>query len=170
MRRIALATALLAAVAAVPAQAAKPTNPGSQGQGHGHAHGLAHKCRAHGVGWVVRGTVVSQMLAPNGDGTYTGDLTVQVTGTNHHANADKGQTKTYTLTNVKANFGVSDQEPADGTVDQTDVVAGDQVNLIGKITKLNKKCDQTAFTAQTTVRRANFSDPQAAETTDAPEA
>jgi hypothetical protein len=158
IRQIAPAALLAAAAIVVPAQAARPAGQHGQSPQHG---GKSHKCRSHAVAWIVRGTVVSQTLAPNGDGTYSGDVTVQVSGTNHNARAEKGQPqpKTYTLTGVKVTFGVTDQAPADGTVDQTDVVAGDQVKLVGKITTLAKKCDRSGFTARTSVRRVIFNDP-----------
>jgi hypothetical protein len=168
MRRIALAGALVAAVAAVPAQAHDGRGDGNrQGSGNHHANGQrsgagSHKCRPHRVGWVVRGTVVSQALTRNDDGSYSGDVVVQVRRANRHARGEAAQPqpKTYTLDHAKARFRVSDQAPADGTVDQTDVVAGDRVQLAGKVTKLRKRCDHTGFTATTTVRRAVFHDPR----------
>ena len=40
------------------------------------------------------------------------------------------------------------------------------MKLQGKVTTLNKKCDQTAFTATTTIKRASIKDPKAATTED----
>src|SRR5437016_2519060 len=158
IRRSAAIALLVAAAAVIPAQASKPANPGSQGHGH---HGNSHKCKPHKVAWVVKGTLVSQTLSKNSDGTYSGDVSVNVTHTNKHARAEKNppQPKTYTLDHAKAKFDVSDQPPPDGTVDQTDLVPGDQVKLVGKITTLAKKCDQTGFTATTTIRKAVFHNP-----------
>lgn len=172
MKRIALATALACGAVAVPAaQAHNDGNTHAQnGQntsnaqtGNRHAAG-SHKCKPHKVGFVVGGTVVSQTLTQNDDGTYSGDVVVQVKRTNHHARAQSGdpQPRTYTLDHAKARFGVSDQEPADGTVDQSDVVAGDRVQLVGKVTTLRKRCDQSGFTAAVTIRRAVFHDPKPA--------
>jgi hypothetical protein len=163
MKRIALAVALAAGAVAVPA--AQAHNDGSAHGHSGNQHGAkSHKCRAHRVGFVVRGTVVSQTLARNDDGTYSGDVVVQVTRANHHARAQSGdpQPHTYTLDHAKARFHVSDQQAADGTVDQSDVVAGDRVELAGKVTKLHKRCDQTGFIAAVTIRRVVFHDPRPA--------
>jgi hypothetical protein len=161
IRRSASVALLVAAVAVIPAQASQPANPGSQGKGHSHSHGNSHKCKPHKVAWVVKGILVSQSLTKNSDGTYSGDVTVNVTHTNKHARAEQNppQPKTYTLDHAKAKFDVSDQPPPDGTVDQTDLVAGDQVKLTGKITTFAKKCDQTGFTATTTIRRVVFHNP-----------
>src|SRR5437763_16402137 len=94
-------------------------------------------------------------------GTIRVDLTLILTNTNKNAHADRKppQPKTYTLDHAKAKFDVSDQPPPDGTVDQTDLVAGDRVKLSGKITTLAKKCDQTGFTPTTTIRKAVFHNP-----------
>jgi hypothetical protein len=156
MRRIGLAIALFAAVAVVPAQAAKPAGPGSHGKGH--HHGKSHKCKPHNVGWVVKGTLVSQTLVANTDGTYSGNVTVQVTHTNKHARAQQG-TRSYDLVNVKVTFGEANGQPP---------VAGDQVKLIGKIPALAKKCDQSNLSTVYTVRKVVFNDPEAPETTPEP--
>ena len=158
IRRSASVALLVAAAAVIPAQASSPANPGSQGHQQSGTHGNSHKCKPHKVAWVVKGTLVSQTLTKNSDGTYSGDVTVNVTHTNKHARAERNppQPKTYTLDHAKAKFDVSDQPPPDGTVDQTDLVAGDRVKLSGKITTLAKKCDQTGFTSTTTIRKASI--------------
>jgi hypothetical protein len=157
MRRLALAAALASVAVAMPAEAHKGGERGDRGE--------AKKCKVHRVAWVVRGTVVSHALAKNDDGTYSGDVVVQVKRTNRAARDEKAdpQPRTYTLDHAKARFSVSDQEPANGTVDETDVTAGDRVQLAGKVTRLRKKCDQTGFTAETKIRRAKFQDPKAAK-------
>jgi hypothetical protein len=124
----------------------KPGNPGN-----------SHKCKPHKVGYVVSGTLVSQTLTKNADGTYSGGVIVTVTHTNHHAAGDKG-TKTYTLTNVHVTFGLADTNN-DGSVGLDDLKAGDQVKVIGKITALAKKCNQSGFTATTTIRKIVFNAP-----------
>jgi hypothetical protein len=158
MRRIAFAAVLAAAAVAMPAQA----NNGQANNGHANQQAGSHRCTPHKVAWLVRGTVVTQALTPNDDGTYSGDVVVTVKRTNRHARAETAdpQPKTYTLDHARVRFGVSDQEPADGTVDQGDVVAGDRVQLRGKITKLRRRCDQSGFTAETTIRRVVFHDPR----------
>jgi hypothetical protein len=160
--------ALIAAAAiVVPAHASKPTDPGSQGKAHhttkSHSPSKSHKCKPHKVGWVVKGTLVSQALTQNTDGTWSGTVNIDVTRTNHHANAEKGKTNAqYTLDHAKVTFVVTDQPPT-GTVDQTDLRPGDRVKLIGKITALSKKCDQTGFTPSFTIRKVVFHDPAAPE-------
>jgi hypothetical protein len=150
--------ALLAAIAlVVPAQAA---NTNSHGKGPKKQSTKSKKCQPHKVAWVVKGTLVSQALTKNSDGTYDGTVNIDVTRTSNHAKAEKGKTNAqYTLDNVKAKFIVADQAPPNSPSNETDLVAGDRVKLIGKITKLSKKCDQTGFTATTTIRQVVFHDP-----------
>jgi len=164
MKRLMPVALLVAAAIAVPAYASKPTDPGSQGKGHtkspnSHSNTNSHKCKPHKVAWIVKGTLVSQALTKNTDGTYSGTVNIDVTRTNHHAKGEKGKTNSqYTLDHAKVSFVVTDQPPT-GTVDETDLRPGDRVNLIGKITTLSKKCDQTGFTATTTIRKVGFHDP-----------
>jgi hypothetical protein len=109
------------------------------------------------VGYVVSGTLVSQTLTKNADGTYSGEVTVEIKHTNHHAAGDKA-TKTYTVTNVHVTFGLADTNN-DGSVGLDDLKAGDQVKVIGKITALAKKYNQSGFTATTTIRKVVFNAP-----------
>jgi hypothetical protein len=138
-------------------------NTGGKGH-HGQSGnpGNSHKCKPHKVGYVASGTLVLvtpplTTLTKNADGTYTGTLEVAVTHTNHHAAGDKG-TKTYTVTNVHVTFGLADTN-SDGSVGLDDLKAGDQVKVIGKITALAKKCNQSGFTATTTIRKVVFNAP-----------
>jgi hypothetical protein len=121
-----------------------------QAKGPGE-HAKSHKCKPHAVAYRVAGTLVSGSLTKNDDGTYSGDLTVHVTRTNHHARADKGTDKSYALDHAKVNL--HDQDPAA-------LVAGSKVKLKGKVTKLAKKCDSTGFTAETKIKRANIQPPK----------
>ena len=91
------------------------------------------------------------------DGTFSGEIKLTVKRTNHHARGEKEGTveKTYTLTNVHVTFGLSDVNK-DGKVNLEDVKAGDRVKLIGKVTKIAKKCDHTHFEAQKTIRKVVF--------------
>jgi hypothetical protein len=127
-------------------QNGKPSHPGN-----------SHKCMPHKVGYVVSGTLASQTLTKNADGTYSGIVTVVIKHTNHHAAGDTG-TKPYTVTNVHVTFGLADTNN-DGSVGLDDLKAGDQVKLTGKITTLAKKCDQTGFMATTTIRKIVFHAP-----------
>ena len=126
---------LAVAVPAVakPAHPAHPTMPKS-----------SHKCTAHEVAYVASGTIVSWAATQNSDKTWSGTITVHVTRANHHAKSDKGNDTTYTLTNAKVLLGHGVTNPP---------VAGDRVNVLGKVTELAKKCDQTGFTPTATVRR-----------------
>jgi hypothetical protein len=125
----------------------KPSHPGK-----------SHKCKPHKVGYVASGTLVSQTLTKNADGTYSGEVTVKVTHTNHHASGDLGATKTYKVENVHVTFGLADTNK-DGGVGLDDLKEGDRVKLIGKITALAKKCPAGEFTPTMTIRRIAFHAP-----------
>jgi hypothetical protein len=137
---------------------------GSDGPGHpgkpSHP-GQSHKCKPHNVGYVASGMLVSQTLTKNADGTYSGEVTVKVTHTNHHALGDLGTTKTYKVENVHVTFGLADTNK-DGGVGLDDLKEGDRAKLIGKITALAKKCSQSGFTATTTIRKLVFHAPPVA--------
>lgn len=146
-----------------------PSEPGDRGQGKGPSgnhgqSGSSHKCRPVRVGFIVSGTLVSQKLTANSDGTYTGEVTVKVTHTNHHAVGEKVKEvttteKTYSLTSAHVTFGLTDTNN-DGTVGLDDLVAGDRVMLLGKVTKLaNKHCDRSKFTPEKTIRHIVFLAP-----------
>ena len=80
-----------------------------------------------------------------GASRYTGPIRVHVTRANHHAVGAKGTDVTYTLTNAKVTFGTGANPPT----------AGDRVKVIGKITAIGKKCDQSGFTPTITVRKVD---------------
>jgi hypothetical protein len=128
----------------------KPSHPGQ-----------SHKCKPHKVGYVASGTLVSQTLTKNADGTYSGEVTVKVTHTNHHALGDLGATKAYKVENVHVTFGLADTNK-DGGVGLDDLKEGDRVKLIGKITALAKKCNAGEFTPTTTIRKLVFHVPPVA--------
>jgi hypothetical protein len=139
-------------------QGTNGSNPGDKSKGKPSHPGQSHKCKMHNVAYVASGTLVSQTLTKNADGTYSGAVTVAVTHTNHHAAGDNNTTKPYTVANVHVTFGLADTN-ADGSVGLDDLKAGDRVKLIGKITTLAKKCDQSKFTAETTIRKIVFHAP-----------
>jgi hypothetical protein len=117
----------------------------------------SHKCTPHKVGYVAAGTLVDQTLVLDAGAsadkpTYSGDVTIDVKKTNHAAKGDKGTTKTYTLDHARVVFGLDDQNN-DGRVDLGDLAAGDRAKVIGKVTKLAKKCDQTGFTPELTIKK-----------------
>lgn len=167
MLRKALLAGSVAALAAMPLWAIPAQAHGGKGGDHAPTaphgqsgqHGKSHKCKPHKVAYVAVGTLVSQTLAQDaGANTYSGDVVVNVTRTNRHARADKGQQVTYTLTNARITFGLADTNN-DGSVGLDDLVAGDRVRVIGKITTLAKKCDKSNFTATTTIRKVVFHAP-----------
>src|SRR5262245_24057439 len=124
-----------------------PTKPGN-----------SHKCRPHKVGYVASGTLVLTTLKKNADGTYSGEVTVNVKHANHHAAADKGNNTSYKVENVRVTFGLPDAN-SDGSVGLDDLKAGDRVKLIGKITTLAKKCPKGGFTPTKTIRKVVFHKP-----------
>src|SRR5262249_35128287 len=120
--------------------------------------GSSHKGKPHKVAYVASGTLVSQTLAKNADRTYSGQVTVESKGTNHHGAGEKGKTKAYAVEKVRVTFGLRDTN-SDGSVGLDDLKAGDRVKLIGKITTLAKKCSQGEFTPTTTIRKIVFHAP-----------
>ena len=187
MKRLAMVASLAAATAAVavPAQASKPENPGSQrsAQGKAHEQGSQHRgsskaarsakgkgrCAPRSVGYVAFGDFVSvtgltqtqgaDTADTTRDDRWSGELVVAVKRTNRHARADKGTTKTYMLKDAKIRLADRD---GDGTRDLP--VAGDRTRIQGKITRLNRGCDTTGFTAELKIRSVGFHAPEAAET------
>lgn len=158
MKKLILTAVAAAVMLAVPAQARKPADPGSKGK--------AQKCQPRKAAYVASGSYVSGTLTQTagadtadrrGDDRYSGTITVAVTRTNKHARSDRGTTETYTLTGARAGFADRD---GDGTRDLP--VAGDRTRVQGKITRLNRRCDQTGFTPQLTVRRVKFHKPTGA--------
>jgi hypothetical protein len=158
---------------------------GHDGNGQGNAPdhpgkpsspGRSHKCKPHKVAYVASGLLVSQTLTldggapgptvtavtaslhPDAHGTYSGDVTVDVKHTNHHAASDKGKTVTYSVSHAHVTFALPDVNN-DGKSGLDDLQAGDRVKVIGKITALAKRCDQTGFTPTTTIRRIVFHGP-----------
>jgi hypothetical protein len=175
VRKILLAAGA-AALMTSPAWA-KPEHPAPQNGEHTHG-GQPHRCVPHRVAYIAAGLLVSQTLTlddstspppttattsaltPDGGDTYSGQLTVDVKRTNRHARADKDQTVTYTVSHARVRFGMPDVN-GDGSVGLDDVQPGARVKLIGKITKLARRCDQSGFTPTTTIRQIVFHAPPA---------
>lgn len=139
-----------------PSGPSGPSGPTGTTGPSGH-HGHSHKCMPHKVGYVASGTLLSEKLEKNSDGTYSGELEVEVTHTNHHAAADKGKV-TYTLTKARVTFGLADTNK-DGSVGLDDLTKGDRTHVIGKITALARKCAQGGFKATTTINHVVFHAP-----------
>ena len=152
MKKLLIATAAIAAIVAVPAQA-KP----------GKAKNCAKPTKS--VGYNASGTFVSgtwtQVAGADtpddtSDDRYDGTVTVNVTKVNHKG--EKGE-QTYTLDNDRLTF--SDTN-GDGTADQP--VAGDPVKVHGKITKLKKKCTVSGFEPTVDARKVQFKAPKTEDT------
>ncbi len=130
---------------------------GPTGPGGGH-HG--HHCRPHSEGYVAGGTVDASSptspLTEVGHHRYSGTLVVEVTKGNHKAHGDKGKTVTYTLKDARVVF-------AHGTTNPP--APGDRVQVIGRITTLDPRCDQTGFTPTVTVRQVDVHQPSKHGTT-----
>lgn len=138
--------------------APRSDNPTGNTGHHGRGSGHSHRCVAHKVAYVVAGTLVSQTLVldtPASDSsrpTYSGDVTIAVTRTNHAARGDKRTTKTYTLARARVVLGLTDTNN-DGSVGLDDLAAGDRVKVIGKVTVLRRGCDQSSFTPAITIQK-----------------
>jgi len=136
MKKLAPAVLLAAAAIVVPAQASKPTDPGSQGKGHTKSH-TNSKCKHSTLtkSYVFGGTLtaaptLTQTAGQNtatttSDDLYTADLSLTVTNANKYAKGDhpKGSTYSNSFTNVRAVFG----QNADNTTRTPQ--AGDHVTI-----------------------------------------
>lgn len=123
---------------------------GNKGNGKGHGdQGASHKCKPHRVAYIAAGRLLSDSLKANENHTYSGELTVEVQRTNHHADAVKGTTVTYAVEDVKVR----------GPVSVEALKVGDRVRLIGGITFLPKKCVTSEFKPMTTIRMLVFHAP-----------
>jgi hypothetical protein len=130
--------------------------PGQHDKGKGRPEhpGNSHRCVEHSVGYVASGTLIKETLTKDeGANTYSGTLEVEVTRANRHAAADMGK-KTYEVSKVHITFGLADVNK-DGSVGLDDVVPGDRVKLIGRVTERKAGC-QGEFTSKTTIRRIAF--------------
>jgi hypothetical protein len=135
------------------------TSTTDTGDGHGRGHGNgrgdenhpagSEKCTAHDVAYIASGTEVSFSATQNSSGGYDGTIVVHVTRTNHHAASDQGTDVTYTLSSAIVRFGKGTS--ASDT--------GDRAKVIGEVTTLAKKCDQTGFTPTVTVDRVSIRRP-----------
>lgn len=160
MRKFPMYVGLAALALAVPAQAHQG-DPSRHKPAPHKTHAPKPKpCDPHAVGYKARGTLVSSSLTQTagqatpkrGDDRYSGSVSVNVTKANHKAPTGE---QTFTLDNVRVHFADADHNHvADAPK------AGDRVALHGKITKLKRKCDQTGFTPQITVRHVHFKSPK----------
>jgi hypothetical protein len=169
-----LLSAAAAAMMTGPLWVTPALAPADPGNGHGppssHPNNTedphkgnsgSHKCTAHTVGYVASGVLKGEKLVKNADGTYSGEIEVEVKRTNHHARKDKGTTRTYKekeLENVHVTFGLADTNN-DGSVGLDDLAPGDRVKVIGHITTLAKRCDQNEFAPLVTIGHVVFHAP-----------
>ena len=164
MHKTLVSMALAACALAVPAYAGADKPPGTGGQSgtqHGKSqatHGKSHKCKAHSVGYVVGGTLVTDGLTQSAgqdtptdasDDRYSGAVTLTVTHTNHWARALSGQ-QTLTLTNVRVTLGDGVAAPP---------ALGSRVQVIGKVTAVAKKCQDKSAAGVVTFKKVVFSLP-----------
>jgi hypothetical protein len=157
MKKLATLAVLATGALVLPAQA----------MSHNRTHPRAKtpaSCTPKKVGYHARGTLISQTLtqtqgaatATKSDDRYSGNVVVDVKKANH--GAPKGQ-QTFTLTDAKVKFHVPDRTN-DGKRNLADLLAGDRVNLHGKITKLRHGCSTTGFTPTITVKKVDFNKPK----------
>jgi hypothetical protein len=147
---------LVAAVAAVPAQA-RPTRPPHKQHTAPTVQAKTHadRCAPHSARFRAKGLLVSESLTQTaGTGTpgkhddrYSGNVVVDVQKAHH---APTGQ-QTFTLDNDKVKFYDADHNHA-----ADDPKAGDRVKVKGKITRLHKGCDTTGFTPTVDVQKVDF--------------
>lgn len=159
--------------------------PGSQqGAGERSARGRpdhpakSRRCKPRRVAYVAAGTLLGHTLVLDGaepiptvsaaaaaDGpdrpTYSGEVTIDVKRTNRHARPDKGTTKTYVLEGARVLLRIPDLN-GDEVVDLADVVPDSRAKVIGKVTKLPRRCDQTGFEPELTIRKLLIHPPRPA--------
>lgn len=111
---------------------------------HSGTHGKSHKCAIHKVGYTAGGPLVS--FADNGDGTYT--VVFTVAHANHHAwknGATKGSQLSETVPSSSVTF--------DDSLTSTTTAAGDNVQVVGKVTTKARKCTDTTGTGVVTIKK-----------------
>ena len=149
MKKILSTLAVTALVVPAGAMAAKPSDPGSKGQEKSSAKSKRCK-KGPSVGYTATGTLVGTPTV-NADGTTT--LVVNVTKTNKHAKALKGDGKTITVKSDAVKY--SGNEAADD---------GDRVKINGKVLKPKAKCPAaTAEQLEAKIRKVTITEPEAAE-------
>lgn len=166
MKKLIPVALIAAAAIVVPAQASKPTDPGSQGKGHAKNHSNS-KCKHSTLtkAYVFGGTLTASPTLTqtagqatantSSDDLYTVGLTLTVTHANKYAKPDhaKGSTFTDTLTDVAVSLG----QNADSTPRTPQ--AGDHVTIKARQafkTKRNCQANATAAVGSTKYKRVGF--------------
>jgi hypothetical protein len=169
MKKLIPAVLLAAAAIVVPAQASKPTDPGSQGKGHSHTTTHTNsKCKHSSLSksYVFGGTLTAsptltqtagQGTTTTSDDRYTADLSLTVTNANKYAKGDhpKGSSYSASFTDVKVSFG----QNADNTPRTPQ--AGDHVSIHGRqVFKVKHNCtaDPNKPVGSTTYTSVHFGD------------
>ena len=160
MKRLLISAGLVAALAAVPAQAnngnaGKPDKVKPQRTAKVKPQ-RAGKCKTQAVGFNARGVLVASTLAQTagqatpdtGDDRYSGTVEVDVKKANHRA--AKG-VQTFTLTDGRVKYADAN---ADGTADVPQ--AGDVVKVHGKVTRQKGRGCAAGFTPTVTVKQVQF--------------
>jgi hypothetical protein len=143
-------TALVIPAAAI---AEKPSDPGAQGKSKAQERSAKSKrCKKRpNVGYTATGTLVGTPSAPDADGNVT--LTVNVTKTNKHASALKGDGQVITVKAAAVKY--EGNEVADD---------GDRVKIVGKVAKPKKKCPAaTDEVLERNIRKVMITEPEPAE-------
>lgn len=141
-----------------PAKADRPT-PSAKEKGKG----TTKRCKTHRKAFNVHGTLVSQALTANADGTVDGTVVVKTQKRDKATKKVVAKETTYTLDDAKLSVKTDDRN-ADGKSDLTDVKAGDRVKLEGRVTHQHgRKCLKGDFTPTMTLRRVKFDDPKPAK-------
>lgn len=136
---------------------------GDRGEKKGH--------RTHWHAFHVHGTLVSQALTVNPDGTVDG--TVVVKTSKKVRTAKRGPktvvTKETTFTLDDAKLSVkTDDRTGDQKVDLADVRAGDRVKLEGRVEHRHGRKDASTDAPKVELRRVKFDDPKPAKPAPAP--
>ncbi|HWI75302.1 MAG TPA: hypothetical protein VNT55_25300 [Baekduia sp.] len=150
--KTALTSALAIGALALPAVAGahgKPTDKPA----------TSHRCVAHKVAYVASGVLAAPATltqtkgadtpTDTSDDRYSGTLSVTVTHANRHA---KGAANPITVQ-------VGDIRLGDGVT--ATPAAGTRVRLIGKITKVSKRCSDQSAAGAVTIRKATLRAPKA---------
>jgi hypothetical protein len=157
MTKSAVCTMLIAGSLVVPvaavAKGGPPAEPGKSGASHPVSQPAgSHKCKSHAVAYVASGALAADatLTQTAGAGTpddtsddrYSGTLSVTMKRINHHA-AGATSPKSFTVSNIRLGHGLTATVPA-----------GTLVKLIGKVTKVAKKCPDQSAAGAVTIRKA----------------
>jgi len=138
---------------------AKAERPAAKDKGKGETK----RCKTHRHAFNVHGTLVSQALTANPDGSVDGTVVVKTEKKDKTTKKLVATETTYTLDDAKLSVKTDDRN-ADGKSDLTDVKAGDRVKLEGRKTHQHgRKCLKGDFTPTVTLRRVKFDDPKPAK-------